>query len=69
MIPGIVPEASGRSPFIGVHCMLPPTNRFGDDPNLGVDSWRLLLGAGATTVYPAHGKPFPVEVIRRQLAG
>ena len=33
-----------------------------------VDSWKLLLKAGATTVYPAHGRPFPAEVIREAIA-
>ena len=28
-------------------------------------SWRLLLEQGAKTVYPAHGKPFPADIIRR----
>jgi hydroxyacylglutathione hydrolase len=31
------------------------------------ESWRLLLDRGARTVYPAHGKPFPAEVIRKKL--
>ncbi len=31
-------------------------------------SWRKLLDAGAATIYPAHGRPFPAEVLRRQLA-
>jgi glyoxylase-like metal-dependent hydrolase (beta-lactamase superfamily II) len=31
------------------------------------ESWRLLLDAGAKTVYPAHGKPFSAEVMRRAL--
>jgi hydroxyacylglutathione hydrolase len=28
-------------------------------------SWRLLLGHGAQTIYPAHGRPFSAEVIRK----
>jgi glyoxylase-like metal-dependent hydrolase (beta-lactamase superfamily II) len=32
------------------------------------DSWRLLLDRGARTVYPAHGKPFSAEVIRKALS-
>ena len=40
----------------------------GDDPELIRDSWRRLLDAGARMVYPAHGKPFSVDVIRGQLA-
>jgi hydroxyacylglutathione hydrolase len=31
------------------------------------ESWRKLLELGATTVYPGHGKPFSVEVIKRAL--
>ncbi len=31
-------------------------------------SWRKLLEAGATAIYPAHGRPFPAEVLRRELA-
>ena len=30
-------------------------------------SWKLLMGAGAKTIYPAHGEPFSVDVIRRAL--
>lgn len=32
------------------------------------ESWRLLLNEGAKTVYPAHGKPFSIDVIRKVLA-
>jgi glyoxylase-like metal-dependent hydrolase (beta-lactamase superfamily II) len=31
------------------------------------ESWRKLLELGATTVYPAHGKPFSAEVIKKAL--
>ena len=41
---------------------------FGDDREIIADSWRRLLDAGAESVYPAHGKPFPADVIRHQLA-
>jgi hydroxyacylglutathione hydrolase len=30
-------------------------------------SWKLLLDAGAERVYPAHGKPFSSDIIRRAL--
>ena len=40
----------------------------GDDADLIVDSWRKILPMGIKTVFPAHGKPFPVDVIRRALA-
>jgi glyoxylase-like metal-dependent hydrolase (beta-lactamase superfamily II) len=31
------------------------------------ESWRMLLHAGVQTIYPAHGRPFPADVIRRAL--
>jgi hydroxyacylglutathione hydrolase len=31
------------------------------------ESWKLLLDAGAKTIYPAHGKPFSVDIIREAL--
>jgi len=30
-------------------------------------SWELLLAEGARTIYPAHGKPFSADVIRKAL--
>lgn len=41
---------------------------FAEDSNAVIESWRLLLKAGARTVFPAHGKPFPAEVMRRAIA-
>jgi hydroxyacylglutathione hydrolase len=41
---------------------------FGDEPDSFSASWQLLLAHGARTVYPAHGKPFPADVIRRVLS-
>jgi len=41
---------------------------FADDPAAVSASWKRLLEHGATTVYPAHGRPFPAEVIRRALS-
>ena len=32
-------------------------------------SWEKLLSAGATMIYPAHGTPFPVDHLERQLSG
>ncbi|MDH3292625.1 MAG: MBL fold metallo-hydrolase [Gemmatimonadota bacterium] len=40
---------------------------FAEDLSTVVESWKVLLAEGATTIYPAHGKPFPVEVIRRAI--
>ena len=38
---------------------------FAEDVERARESWRLLLDAGARTIYPAHGKPFPAAVMRR----
>jgi glyoxylase-like metal-dependent hydrolase (beta-lactamase superfamily II) len=32
------------------------------------ESWQLLLDEGAETVYPAHGKPFSADIIRKALS-
>jgi glyoxylase-like metal-dependent hydrolase (beta-lactamase superfamily II) len=40
---------------------------FAEDQDAVLRSWRILLEQGATTVYPAHGKPFPADVIRKAL--
>jgi len=41
---------------------------FGDDILLVKKSWRKLQDMGAKTVYPAHGKSFPVEMLYKALA-
>lgn len=41
---------------------------FAEDPARVLESWRQLLQAGARTIYPAHGEPFPAEVMRRAIA-
>jgi glyoxylase-like metal-dependent hydrolase (beta-lactamase superfamily II) len=41
---------------------------FADDPSAVIASWEMLLDAGARVIYPAHGKPFPAEVIRHAIA-
>jgi glyoxylase-like metal-dependent hydrolase (beta-lactamase superfamily II) len=41
---------------------------FAEDMGAVVRSWRMLLAQGVKTVYPAHGRPFPAEVIRKALA-
>ena len=30
-------------------------------------SWKVLLDQGAKTIYPAHGKPFSVDIIQKAL--
>jgi hydroxyacylglutathione hydrolase len=43
---------------------LPPA---GDDPQQLVASWKKVLDAGATTIYPGHGPSFPAEAMRQVL--
>jgi hydroxyacylglutathione hydrolase len=31
------------------------------------ESWKLLIDMGVKTIYPAHGKPFSVDIIRKAL--
>jgi hydroxyacylglutathione hydrolase len=40
---------------------------FADDPDEVIRSWRRVLDLDVKTVYPAHGKPFHVDVMRRIL--
>jgi hydroxyacylglutathione hydrolase len=41
---------------------------FAEDLDALKASWRLVLDQGARTIYPAHGDPFPADVIRKALA-
>ncbi len=41
---------------------------FGDDLKIVKNNLRKLLNMGAKTVYPAHGKPFPAEMLSKILA-
>ena len=41
---------------------------FAEDSNQLKESWKLLLGKGAKTIYPAHGKPFSAEIIKKALS-
>lgn len=43
---------------------IPPA---GDDPQEIVNSWKRLLAAGATTIYPGHGPSFPADAMRKAL--
>jgi len=40
---------------------------FAEDMQKVKDGWKLLLDNGAKKVYPAHGNPFPAEIIRKVL--
>jgi glyoxylase-like metal-dependent hydrolase (beta-lactamase superfamily II) len=44
------------------HCTV-----FMTDMDAAYDSWRKLIAAGARTIYPAHGRPFDVQLLRRDL--
>jgi len=30
------------------------------------ENWKVLIDKGITTIYPGHGKPFPVEVMKKR---
>ena len=40
---------------------------FADDMAAVIASWKKVLAEKLHTVYPAHGKPFPIDVMRREL--
>lgn len=40
---------------------------FAEDLQTVIASWKLLLATGAKMVYPAHGKPFSADVMRKAL--
>ena len=42
---------------------------FAEDMATLRESWRLLLAQGARMIYPAHGKPFDADIMRKALAG
>jgi len=39
-----------------------------EDLEMVKESWALLLRQGARVIYPAHGKPFPADTIRKALS-
>ena len=40
---------------------------FADDPAAVVNSWKMLIKLGASTVYPAHGSAFPIAVMEKAI--
>jgi glyoxylase-like metal-dependent hydrolase (beta-lactamase superfamily II) len=48
-------------------CLKPGLPIFAVDEEKVKESWERLLRRGARTVYPAHGKPFPAEIMRKTL--
>ena len=62
--------------FVGDMAMngLPLTRRpdppiFAEDVEILNESWRKLLKLGVTTIFPAHGRPFPASVMECRLRG
>jgi hydroxyacylglutathione hydrolase len=45
--------------------MSPGLPIFGYDMQIVKNSWRKLLAMGVRTVYPAHGKPFSAEIMKK----
>ncbi len=48
-------------------CLSPGLPILAEDMQKVRASWKLLMDAGAETIYPAHGKPFSVDIIRKTL--
>jgi glyoxylase-like metal-dependent hydrolase (beta-lactamase superfamily II) len=42
---------------------------YAEDWSKLIESWKMLLNRGIKTVYPAHGEPFSVDIIRKAIAG
>lgn len=40
---------------------------YSDDIERVKESWKLILQRGARMIYPGHGKPFPVDVVKKFL--
>jgi glyoxylase-like metal-dependent hydrolase (beta-lactamase superfamily II) len=62
----------GGDAFVGDLCarLLPlgsPMPPFGSDRETIAAGWRRVLTAGARTIYPGHGRPFPAEVLWHEL--
>ncbi len=49
-------------------CLRPGLPIFAEDMETLKRSWRMLIQAGARTVYPAHGEPFSADVVRTALS-
>ena len=55
--------AHNRAPFV----FRPSLPIYAQDMELIKKSWKVVLDEGARTIYPGHGKPFPLEKIRKYL--
>jgi glyoxylase-like metal-dependent hydrolase (beta-lactamase superfamily II) len=45
-------------------CLRPSLPIYADDIEELKKSWQLLMDEGARTIYPGHGRPFPVDALR-----
>jgi hypothetical protein len=45
----------------------PVMSLWAEDVNAIKESWRLLLARGGKQIYPAHGKPFKAEALKKLL--
>lgn len=48
-------------------CLSPGLPIFAEDMSAVLDSWRKLLAEGVKTIYPSHGVPFSVDLIREKI--
>lgn len=48
-------------------CISPRLPIFAEDPSELISSWKKLIKQGASTIYPAHGKPFSISVIKKAI--
>jgi hypothetical protein len=55
--------AQNRAPFV----FRPKLPIYAKDNELLKESWIKVINMGAQTIYPGHGKPFPVEKIMKYL--
>jgi len=47
--------------------LIPGTPIYAQNTDQIKESWRLLIDKGAKIIFPGHGNPFPVEIIKKQL--
>lgn len=44
-------------------CLKPSLPIYAEDIDKVKESWHVLIAEGAKTIYPGHGKPFPIDAI------
>jgi len=47
--------------------LIPGLPIYAQDINQIKESWKILINKGARIVFPGHGNPFPVEIIKKKL--